>query len=233
MDRKNKLLYCYIPKVASSNTKRLMLTLQNFTDDSNAIRYFDHRGFEFLSDVSPDERDHILKTFFKFLFVRNPLARILSAYKNKFQDKNGQFQVKYGRDIVRRYRKLSIPTNEVKGNDVTLQEFVRYLIDKGNYVQNMNEHWMPMYELCQPCYVDYDFIGSFENLDLDTSALLAKLRASKRITFPKKQSFYGKKLDGKEVARFFVNLTMDEYRSLHKRYTYDFKCFSYKFPFEI
>ena len=230
VDRKNKLLYCYIPKVASSNMKRLILTLQNYTDDSNAIKYFDQRGFEFLSDVPTKERGEILKAFFKFLFVRNPLDRILSAYRNKFEKYNTQFQVRHGREIVRRYRSPRfLETANVKGNDVTFQEFARYLIDKGNAFEDMNEHWMPMYELCQPCYIKYDFVGSFEHLGLDTTALLAKLRALRAIKFPRKQSAYGRPLDENEIARYYRNLTADEYSELHSRYINDFKCFSYKF----
>ena len=229
VDRKNKLLYCYIPKVASSNMKRLMLTLQNYTDDSNAIAYFDHRGFEFLSDVTPDERERMVKTFFKFLFVRHPFYRILSAYRNKFINPNTQFELQYGRPIVRKYRKPRVPLNPVTGKDVTFQEFVRYLIDKETHVQKMNEHWMPMYELCQPCYMNYNFVGSFENLALDTSALLARLRAPGKIAFPRKQSFYGTSMDRDTVNKFYSNVTTEEYKSLYGRYMNDFKCFSYKF----
>ena len=233
MDRKHKLLYCYIPKVASSNMKRLLLTLGNLTDDSNAIKYFDQHGFEFLSHVTPLERDRILSTYFKFIFVRDPLDRILSAYRNKFLAQNIQFQVRYGRDIVRNYRKTSVSMDHVKGNDVTFREFVKYLIDKKNSFQRMNEHWMPMYELCQPCYVNYDFVGSFENLDLDTSALLEKIHAPRTAKFPRKQASYGKSLDREEMFRFYTNLTTDEYNSLHERYIQDFKCFSYKFHNKI
>ena len=230
VDRKNKLLYCYIPKVASSNMKRLILTLQNYTDDSNAIKHFDHRGFEFLSDVGIKERDEILKTFFKFLFVRNPLDRILSAYRNKFEKDNTKFQVAFGRHIVRKYRNQRVlGTTNMKGNDVTFQEFGKYLLDKRNAFQNMNEHWMPMYELCQPCYIKYDFVGSFEHLGLDTTALLAELRAIRAIKFPRKQPGYGRALDQNEIAEYYKNLTADEYGKLHQRYMNDFKCFSYKF----
>ena len=230
VDRKNKLLYCYIPKVASSNMKRLILTLQNYTDDSNAIKYFDQRGFEFLSDVPTKERGEILKTFFKFLFVRNPLDRILSAYRNKFEKVNTKFQVAFGRDIVRLYRNQRfLETKNVKGNDVTFQEFARYLIDKRIVFEDMNEHWMPMFELCQPCYIKYDFIGSFEHLGFDTTALLAKLQASKTIQFPRKQSAYGRPLDEDQIKQYYQNLTADEYSELHSRYINDFKCFSYKF----
>lgn len=229
VDRKHKLLYCYIPKVASSNVKRLLLTLQNLTDDSNAIKYFDQRGFEFLSDVSAEERDDILKTFLKFMLVRHPLDRILSAYRNKLLDgKNTEFQIKYARDIVRKYRQSSVAPNETKGDDLKFEEFVKYLIDEKNDLQYMNEHWMPMYQLCQPCFVNYDFIGSFENLDLDISVLLKKIHASKTVTFPRKQAYYRMSLKSRQVARFYMNFTADEYNSLAQRYKRDFKCFNYK-----
>ena len=232
VDRKHKLLYCYIPKVASSNMKRLMLTLQNMTDDSNAIKYFDQRGFEFLSDVkTSQERDRILKTFLKFIFVRHPLDRIFSAYRNKLSASGGKnipFQIKFGRYIVQKYRKSSVPPDEVKGDDVTFEEFVKYLIDRENELQYMNEHWMPMYQLCQPCYVNYDFVGSFESLDLDISALLKKIHASRTVTFPRKQRHYGTSLNGVELSRIYTNFTADEYNSLLLRYENDFKCFSYK-----
>lgn len=209
--------------------KRLILTLQNFTDDSNAIHYFDQRGFEFLADIRQKERERIVKTFFKFIFVRNPLDRILSAYRNKFHSVNIQFHATYGRHIVRRYRKPSVPVQDVKGHDVTFREFVKYLIDKRNSLQNMNEHWMPMFELCQPCFIKYDFIGSFEDLEIDTNALLAKLNAAKGITFPRKQAQYGQPISKEKIAAFYANISAEEYRSLHERYKNDFKCFSYRF----
>ena len=226
VDRKNKLLYCYIPKVASSNMKRLILTLQNYTDNSNAIKYIDHQGFEFLSDVTASEKDHMIKTFFKFLFVRHPLHRMLSAYRNKFIEPNAQFELQYGRKIVQKYRIPSVPINQVNGKNVTFQEFIRYLIDKETYVQEMNEHWMPMYELCQPCYINYNFIGSFESLTLDTNALLTKLHAPDNIAFPIKQSFYGTSINREAVATFYRSITTEEYKSLHGRYMNDFKCFA-------
>ena len=206
--------------------KRLILTLQNYTDDSNAIMDFDQRGFEFLSDVTPGERDHMMKTFFKFLFVRNPLHRILSAYRNKIVNGNAQFELQYSRPIMRKYRKLN--ANQVNGKVVTFQEFVRYLIDNETYVNTMNEHWMPMYELCQPCYINYNFVGSLENLDLDISALLEKLHAPEKISFPRKQSFYRTSSDKRAVSGFYRNITTEQYKSLNGRYMNDFKCFGYK-----
>ena len=226
VDKENKFLYCYVPKVASSNIKRMILTIQGRSESADAIKHFDQRGFEFLSDFSILEREHIVKTFYKFVFVRNPLFRLVSAYRNKFQQVNNNFHLDYGRKIVKRYRTNS-SLQSVDGDDVTFQEFVKYVIDEAS--QKMNEHWMPMYDICQPCVIQYDFVGSFEFLDIDVKKLLQKLNVSSRISLPKKQIFYQQTLTKKNVAVFYRNITADEFRSVHRQYIKDFKCFGYGF----
>ena len=63
-----------------------------------------------------------------------------------------------------------------RGDDVSLGEFLQYVAE--SRVEDMNEHWMPFYELCQPCAVSYDFVGSFENLELDANQVLKELKLS-------------------------------------------------------
>lgn len=41
----------------------------------------------------------------------------------------------------------------------------------------MSRHWMPVYHLCQPCAVRYDFVGSYERLEADASQVLEWVRA--------------------------------------------------------
>lgn len=228
VDKKNNFLYCFVPKVASSNMKRLILTLQGRSDNSDAIKYFDHRGFEFLGDFSVPERERLVKTLFKFMFVRDPLGRLVSAYRDKFQTTNNQFHMKYGMEIVQRYRKNTTSSHPANGDDVTFREFARYIIDEAAH--KMNEHWMPIYEICQPCVIPYDFVGSFEDLDLDMKTLLHKLNVSRSVSFPKRQMFYHTPLDKTSEHAFYRNLTTYERKSLHTKYMKDFKCFNYGFP---
>ena len=233
VDKKNNFLYCFVPKIASSNMKRLILTLQGKSENSDAIKHFDQRGFEFLGDFSMPERRRLVKTLFKFMFVRDPLGRLVSAYRNKFQSVNLQFHRMYGTKIVQRYREKAggVSSQRAQGHDVTFPEFARYVIDEP--AQNMNEHWMPIYDVCQPCVVPYDFVGSFEYLDLDASALLDRINASGRVSFPKKQAFYKTQLKKSDELEFYKNLTLDQYESLHRKYKKDFNCFGYEFPKNI
>ncbi|XP_077136789.1 carbohydrate sulfotransferase 14-like, partial [Ranitomeya variabilis] len=92
-----------------------------------------------------------------FLFLREPLERLLSAYRNKFGEIK-EYQQQYGLEIVR-------STVASKGDDLTFFKFLRYLLDEDE--EKMNEHWMPIYQLYQPCAVPYDFIGTYEWLRED------------------------------------------------------------------
>lgn len=54
----------------------------------------------------------------------------------------------------------------------------------------MNEHWMPVYHLCQPCAVRYDFVGSYERLEADANQVLEWVRAPPHVRFPARQAWY-------------------------------------------
>ena len=68
-----KVIFCYIPKVACSQWKRVFLALDNRTDVDNV---HDNKHFKFLLyDYSDEDIKVRLKSYFKFLFVREPLDR--------------------------------------------------------------------------------------------------------------------------------------------------------------
>ncbi|TMS20480.1 Carbohydrate sulfotransferase 14 [Larimichthys crocea] len=142
-------LYCYVPKVACSNWKRVLKVLSGALESVDVNSKMNHHSdLVFLSSLKPEEIRYRLKHYFKFMFVREPMERLLSAYRNKFGEIQS-YQKKYGVEIVKRYRKSRAKDAPIKGDDVTFGEFVRYLLDED--VERMNEHWMPMYNLCQPC----------------------------------------------------------------------------------
>ena len=118
---------------------------------------------------SPQEAYGKLKTYFKFLIVREPLDRLLSAYRNKFENKqNTYFHEKFGKLIVKRFRKNA---SNSSGNDVTFAEFVEYILSPKTK-KPLNEHWRPIHELCSPCQIKFDMIGKFETLQHDSNYIL-------------------------------------------------------------
>ncbi|XP_028401380.1 carbohydrate sulfotransferase 14-like [Dendronephthya gigantea] len=221
VDRKNRFLYCYVPKAASSNMRRLVLALQGRVENPDAIEEFDRRGFEFLGDFNASQRNEMIKTYFKFLFVRHPLERLVSAYRHRVVGKRTDLHRRYGIYIVKKYRGLN-SSEPVKGDDVTFREFIKYLLD--TKTDNMNGHWKPIFNICHPCLIPYEFIGSVQNVDIDASALLEKINSSRKVSFPKRQEYYNP-LTKQEALFYYRNVTYREMQQLRWLYRKDFQCF--------
>ncbi|KAF7667687.1 hypothetical protein LDENG_00052810 [Lucifuga dentata] len=222
-----RFLYCYVPKVACSNWKRVLKVLNGALENIGVKIKMDHRSdLQFLSSLKPEEISYRLKHYFKFMFVREPMERLLSAYRNKFGEIES-YQKKYGVEIVKRYRKSRAKDAPVNGDDVTFPEFVRYLLDED--VERMNEHWMPMYNLCQPCAITYDFIGSYENLERDADFVLQHIGAPPDIHFPERQTWY-KPVTTETLHYYVCSLPQKLLKELLPKYILDFSLFTYPLP---
>ncbi|KAL9971634.1 hypothetical protein ACROYT_G017826 [Oculina patagonica] len=223
----HKFLFCYVPKVACANWKRVIMVLDRKAADSNAIRKVNHTIFTFLADLPPLAAERKLQEYYKFMFVREPLVRLLSAYKDKFYLNHSQsFHKSYGKKIVKRLRRNADPNS--KGDDVTLKEFLQYVTE--SRVEDMNEHWMPFFELCQPCAVSYDFIGSFENLESDAPQVLKELNVNELVSFPKQQKYYQAGGNGYAESKKFADVSPDVLRPILRKYALDYEMFSYQMP---
>ncbi|KAJ7322730.1 hypothetical protein JRQ81_019017 [Phrynocephalus forsythii] len=221
---KYQFLYCYVPKVACSNWKRILKVLDGVLENVNVKLKMDHKqDLVFLSDMKPDEIRYRLKHYFKFLFVRNPMERLLSAYRNKFGEIK-EYQLKYGVEIIKRYRKNPEKT---LGDDVTFSEFLQYLLDEE--VERMNEHWMPIYNLCQPCAMMYNFIGSYERLHEDANYVLETVQTPSFIRFPERQAWY-KPVTAETLNYYLCNTPRWLIEELLPKYILDFSLFAYPLP---
>uniref|UniRef100_A0A8D0DT98 Carbohydrate sulfotransferase n=1 Tax=Salvator merianae TaxID=96440 RepID=A0A8D0DT98_SALMN len=221
---KHRFLYCYVPKVACSNWKRILKVLDGVLENVNVKLKMDHkRDLVFLSDMKPEEIRYRLNHYFKFIFVRDPMERLLSAYRNKFGEIK-EYQLKYGVEIVKRYRKNP---GKSSGDDITFSEFLRYLLDED--VERMNEHWMPIYNLCQPCAVRYDFIGSYERLNEDANYVLERVQAPSFVRFPERQSWYNP-VTRETLHYYLCNSPKGLTKELLPKYILDFSLFAYPLP---
>ena len=203
------------------------MVLNGEATDTNTIRKVNHMSFTFLRDFPSSDIKHKLSEYYKFMFVREPLVRLLSAYKDKFLLNNTSFHKSYGRKIVKHVRKNAAANSN--GDDVSLQEFLQYVAE--SHVEDMNEHWMPFYELCQPCAVSYDFVGSFENLESDANQVLKELNVNEQVTFPKQQKYYKAGGNGYVEGKKLTDVSPDMMKNALRKYDLDYKLFSYQIPF--
>uniref|UniRef100_A0A4W5PHE8 Carbohydrate sulfotransferase n=1 Tax=Hucho hucho TaxID=62062 RepID=A0A4W5PHE8_9TELE len=235
VDDKHSLLYCYVPKVACTNWKRVLMVL---TGDGRyreplaipANEAHVAGNLRTLSEYSTGEINYRLRRYLKFLFVREPFERLVSAYRNKFtRSYNTAFHKRYGTKIIRRHRPHPEPEALEQGNDVSFQEFVQYLVDpRTQREEPFNEHWERIHSLCHPCLVHYDVVGKYETLEQDSSSVLRLAGADGEVHFP--TSGKSTRTNGDMAAQFFHNISPFYQKKLYNLYRMDFLLFNYSNP---
>ena len=199
---KEKLAYCAIAKAFSSNMKRIFLYLSDTKHDAESLKgnvkplekiaYPHQHNFwkdkSILKDHEGAERENIMKTYDKFVFVRDPVDKVVSAYRDKFFGQSDDpFHIYFRSNIARsicgdieEYQKRSDAPLGLKYGIVnctmtpvfiSLKAFLSwvFLVPMENKStkhkkENYNPHWAPSIPLCRICdpSVNYDFVGQIE-----------------------------------------------------------------------
>uniref|UniRef100_A0A3B3IHD4 Carbohydrate sulfotransferase n=1 Tax=Oryzias latipes TaxID=8090 RepID=A0A3B3IHD4_ORYLA len=163
-----------------------------------------------------------LRQYTKFLFVRDPFVRLISAYRDKMQHYDQYFYEGYIRVILQRYKNQKDVPVKYNGTKKTylkpsFHNFVQYIVDpRSEKYAPFEPHWRQMHRLCHPCLVEYDFVGHQESLQEDAQQLLKILKLENAITFP--PSYENIKAIRKD---------------LYKIYEKDFQLFGYRRPTEL
>ncbi|XP_029363282.1 carbohydrate sulfotransferase 11-like [Echeneis naucrates] len=235
VDDKHSLIYCYVPKVACTNWKRVLMVLTSdgrYTDPLSIPANEAHiaGNLHTLSEFSVPEINQRLRNYLKFIFVREPFERLVSAYRNKFtRHYNTAFHKRYGTKIIRRHRLNPEPDALERGNNVSFREFVQYLVDPLTQQEEpLNEHWERVHSLCHPCLIHYNVVGKYETLEPDAEAVLRLAGVEDTLKFPTS----GKRIttDGNMAARFFKHISPFYQRKLLNMYRMDFLLFNYSTP---
>ncbi|KAJ8401428.1 hypothetical protein AAFF_G00386590 [Aldrovandia affinis] len=235
VDEQHELIYCYVPKVACTNWKRVMMVLTGHGKYTHPMEIPSNQAhmpanLKTLNQYSIPEINHRLKSFLKFLFVREPFERLVSAYRNKFTLKyNSSFHKRFGTKIVRRYRQNATREALLGGADVRFPEFAEYLADPATAREGpLNEHWETVYSLCHPCHIRYDLVGKYETLERDSNYVLRLAGVGDSLRFPA----YAKsaRTTDQMAAQFFRNISAEQQVRLYQLYKLDFLMFNYSTP---
>lgn len=217
MDNEHKIMFCTIPKVASTTWKRVLADLRGLKQG-----IFVHRPglWRRLNEYQGKEKSLRLKTYFKFIFVREPLHRFLSAFKDKFIGKNRHFSKNIRKVIVKALRPKDFDPNG--DNNVTFSEFVQYY---SRDVISRNPHWRQYEDLCHPCVINYDFIGHLETLKEDATLLLKMAGIEDRVKFPPIHN----STSSSEIISYYSTVPTEYIARLAELYRNDFELFGYEF----
>lgn len=178
-----------------------------------------------------------LNTYFKFLIVRDPFERLISAFKDKFVI-NPRFEPWYKHDIapaiIRKYRKSHRDTGHATSG-LRFEDFVRYLGDvdgRRRMDRQFGEHiihWVTYVELCAPCEISYDVVGHHETLEQDAPHILRAAGVDRLVTYPSIPPGITR-YNRSKVENYFSPISKRDIRRLYSRYQGDFQLFGYARP---
>lgn len=200
------------------------------TDDLSSIpRLTVHEQNEMRMVYANNLNDTIIEgvgNFTKFLFVRHPLERLVSAYQDKLVRNNTTYHNNVGKGIIRKYRKKPSPLSLQMGHDVTFPEFVSYIIDEWKDAKKpLDTHWRPVVNLCLPCVMRFDFIGKLETLNQDVDFLLWKLNESDLSGLVGRQQ--KPKTTSSLWKEFMKKISYQQLSDLNRMFAEDFWLFGY------
>ncbi|XP_072028530.1 carbohydrate sulfotransferase 14-like [Amphiura filiformis] len=222
---KHQAMYSYVPKVSCTNWKEVFLVMNGVTTKEQV------KSIHLELYIQKRHQQNG-----KLILVRNPFSRSLSTYRDKFEKdtplsrsiRNGygnKIHLKYGN-----HGELAGKKPPAGGYDVTFQEFIKYIGDhkKVKFNGGPTEHWIPMFDLCNPCAVQYDIIGHLETLVLDTKNILEQIGGLPYMDLVLGQSPHGTNSSkNKTLRKYYHQLTEEDIEGIRWRYVKDFKIFGY------
>lgn len=232
VDEQHELLYCYVPKVACTNWKRVLMVATGKWPGTDPLEIPADQAhspgvFQRLSNYTLPEIEKKLVTYDKLIVVRHPFERLLSAYRNKLEAKHAKssryFQTRFGKKIIKKYRANATQESLQNGDDVTFREFVEFITDDTEN-GTRNEHWRPIHELCQPCIVNYNLVSKYETLVEDATEVLERMNVVS-VNFPSKPP--SSEPTSKKLDKYYSTLGYMQLRKLEDLYKLDMKLFDY------
>jgi tetratricopeptide (TPR) repeat protein len=173
VDPDRKLAYVSIAKNACTFLKtRVILNSrhrENYLASTETIHRFCGTLIGQSPQVTPGDPE-----WFKFVVLRHPLSRILSAYLDKFvrlnpnEDRYTAMQV--ARTVRETQASLGLPEDPARS--ITFEEFVHYLAATPD--EQLDMHWMPQYLVTGTDLGLYDHVGTFEHLSETLEMLVTR-----------------------------------------------------------
>tara|TARA_R110002049_G_scaffold124997_18_gene280571 strand:- start:4482 stop:5549 length:1068 start_codon:yes stop_codon:yes gene_type:complete len=185
VSKTHRFVYCPIPKVACTSIKYLMLELDNIQPDEKINREFHqlvHSKYS-LSQYDKKERSDILRDgdYTKFVVVRNPWDRLVSAFVDKFVRPSTLED--FAESLV---NEVCAKKQAVKEPSLCFREFVEYVTSKKP--AELDTHWRPQY--CFVGNLSYDVVAKFERMPEDFKEIGVRIGAD--IQLPEKNRVHKK-----------------------------------------
>lgn len=219
------LLFCEVPKVACTNWKKVLLRLEAKFNLSIAQTEYVHSGQKngkYMIRLENEEYPEFgiqfrLKNYLKFMILRDPLERILSAYK---------VLVRPGHPFFTQGRE-NIPKSMTKAPP--FPEFIQLIVDANKSRKRLDRHWRSSLKLCNPCEIKYDVIGKYETIDEDSNNILKMINFDNVLKFPASRKGVVGDTRAK-MKEYYGQLTKKQLMDIWSVYNLENEMFDLKFP---
>jgi hypothetical protein len=159
-----------------------------------------------------------------FIVVRDPLERLLSAYRDKLENaKTGHYKM-VGAMIAARKHGL----NYAMHHGPTFSDFVDYVLSTERRGQKLNEHWVPYYRFCTPCSLNFTVIAKLDTLEEDSRFILDTAQVPSEITVRERNSNERGRTRW-TVEKYYSQLSQEQVQGLVDLYAADFELFGYDY----
>ncbi|CBY36984.1 unnamed protein product [Oikopleura dioica] len=243
------LLICLPPKCGTSNwQKAIDVHFLNITQGQKAAKEFEEKiknntaGMEvygliprikteklFRAKENGEDPKNIYKSKYKVANVRNPFARVFSAWHDKMRNGTDHL-IKYGKyfEAIGVFEDFeNIPANYF----YSFEAFVEYIASNPGD-SKMNGHWGTLFRQCSACALNFSLITHLENSKKEIPFLLEKINLKNEINVGGQYTWNGTKRILEESDRppdelHWQNVPKETAKLIYKHYYLDFIIFGY------
>lgn len=177
-----RAVYAPVPKAACSSFKAWLRALDGLPSiPVEALHFRRTNGLVYAQAI---ERERLLRLLlggpevFKFTVVRNPYARLVSAFADLLQpDSEGRCRLQKEADRLLEHRRRLIDARPSECDRLSFETFVELLprLDP----RDMNRHWQPQSIITLSDILTYDLVAKLERLGDALPRILAALKTER------------------------------------------------------
>ncbi|XP_057328139.1 carbohydrate sulfotransferase 11-like [Microplitis mediator] len=239
---KHSSLFCWIRKVASTSFTKLFADLRDIKVIGNY-----YKQIEVLVPESIEEFLNLIDDtdVFKFIAVRHPFDRLVSAYRSRIADNSRHTSQAWifvprifyiTRPQLFHFNKTTgTPLEQIFYNDrrlkliPTFKEFITWLLEQPD--EQDDPHWSKYQSHCSICQMPFDYIIKLDNYTTsDVNYLFTKLGLNKnQWTLPRLGQSHDGMTTYARTCNYLSTLSIDMFYKLFERYKIDFEMFDYDY----